>query len=216
MSIYLPLLQLILPSLSNNLRDKNFEVYQVMESQKSSSIYTWENESYSYKDIVEERLYIFGNYSYENDLRTQIKNSIPNNKYVYELPRLYVLLNYCIPIDKNKFQFITNVKQEITKSSYGYGEIDFVLKNDSNSDIIIENEDMPYKEKIYMVFPLGDKKINNQKIILKKKSSIFFEFKSSFPQFKWKEKFSHLFKKVQKFIKIYKNRGLYTNEYIQI
>ena len=216
MSIYLPLLQLILPSLSNNLRDKNFEVYQVMESQKSSSIYTWENESYSYKDIVEERLYIFGNYSYENDLRTQIKNSIPNNKYVYELPRLYVLLNYCIPIDKNKFQFITNVKQEITKSSYGYGEIDFVLKNDSNSDIIIENEDMPYKEKIYMVFPLGDKKINNQKIILKKKSSIFFEFKSSFPQFKWKEKLSHLFKKIQQFIKIYKNRGLYTNEYIQI
>jgi signal recognition particle GTPase len=96
--------------------------------------------------------------------------------------------------------------------------MDFVLKNDSQSDIILENEDMPYKEKIYMTFPrIGDKKVNNQKIILKKNSIIFFEFKSAFPQFKWREKFSHLFKKVEKFIKIYQNRGLsYNNECIQI
>ena len=197
--------------------DKNFEVYQVIQSQKSTTIYTSENELYSNKDIVEERLYSFGNYSYENDLRTYIKNCISNNKEVYELPRLYVLLNYCIPIEKDKFQFITNVKKVIENSSYGYGEMDFVLKNDSKSDIIIENEDMPYKEKIYMTFPLGDKKVNNQKIILKKNSIIFFEFKSAFPQFNWRKKFSLLFKKVEKFIKIYQNRGLsYNNEYIQI
>ena len=197
--------------------DKNFQVYQIVQSQESTAIYTSENELYSNKDIVEERLYSFGNYSYENDLRTYIKNFISNNKEVYELPRLYVLLNYCIPIEKDKFQFITNVKKVIENSSYGYGEMDFVLKNDSKSDIIIENEDMPYKEKIYMTFPLGDKKVNNQKIILKKNSIIFFEFKSAFPQFNWREKFSHLFKKVEKFIKIYQNRGLsYNNEYIQI
>ena len=196
--------------------DKEFEVHQVIQSQKSSTIYTSKNEIYSYKDIEEERLYTFGNYSYENDLRTYIKNVISNNKEVYELPRLYVLLNYCIPIGTNKFQFITNVKKEITNSSYGYGEIDFVLKNDSNSNVIIENEDMPYKEKIYMTFPEVDKKVNDKKIILKKKSIIFFEFKSEFPQFNWKEKFSHLFKKVQKFITIYQNRVLYNNEFIQI
>ena len=197
--------------------DKNFQVYQIVQSQESTAIYTSENELYSNKDIVEERLYSFGNYSYENDLRTYIKNFISNNKEVYELPRLYVLLNYCIPIEKDKFQFIINVKKVIENSSYGYGEMDFILKNDSKSDIIIENEDMPYKEKIYMTFPLGDKKVNNQKIILKKNSIIFFEFKSAFPQFNWREKFSHLFKKVEKFIKIYQNRGLsYNNEYIQI
>ena len=198
--------------------DKNFEVYQVIQSQKSTAIYTSENELYSNKDIVEERLYTFGNYSYENDLRTYIKNFISNNKEVYELPRLYMLLNYCIPIEKDKFQFIINVKKVIENSSYGYGEMDFVLKNDSQSDIVLENEDMPYKEKIYMTFPrIGDKKEYNQKIILKKNSIIFFEFKSAFPQFKWREKFSHLFKKVEKFIKIYQNRGLsYNNECIQI
>ncbi len=34
------------------------------------------------------------------------------------------------------------VKKEIVNNSYGYGEMDFVLKNDSNADGIIENEDM--------------------------------------------------------------------------
>ena len=196
--------------------DKTFEVYQVIQSQESSTIYTSEYEPYTNKDIEEERLYTFGNYSFENDLRTYIKNCTSNNKEIYELPRLYALLNYCIPIEEGKFHFITNVKKEIVNSSYGYGEMDFVLKNDSNTDIIIENEDMPYKEKIYMTFPQENKKVNYQKIVLKKKSIVFFEFKSTFPQFKWKKKFSHLFKKVQKFIQIYQNRGLYNNEYIQI
>ena len=67
-----------------------------------------------------------------------------------------------------------------------------------------------------MTFPQGIKKVNYQKILLKKKSIVFFEFKSTFPQFKWRQKFSHLFKKVEKFIQIYQNRGLYNNEYIQI
>ena len=196
--------------------DKTFEVYQVVQSQKSSAIYTSEYELYTNKDIVEERLYTFGNYSFENDLRTYIRNYTLNNKEIYELPRLYVLLNYCIPIGEGNFHFITNVKKEIINSSYGYGEMDFVLKNDSNTDVIIENEDMPYKEKIYMTFPQELKKVNNQKIVLKKKSIVFFEFKSTFPQFKWRQKFSHLFKKVQKFIEIYQNKGLYNNEYIQI
>lgn len=196
--------------------DKTFEVYQVVQSQESSTIYTSEYEPYTNKDIEEERLYTFGNYSFENDLRTYIKNCTSNNKEIYELPRLYALLNYCIPIEEGKFHFITNVKKEIVNSSYGYGEMDFVLKNDSNTDLIIENEDMPYKEKIYMTFPQENKKVNYQKIVLKKKSIVFFEFKSTFPQFKWKKKFSHLFKKVQKFIQIYQNRGLYNNEYIQI
>ena len=122
--------------------DKTFEVYQVVQSQTSSTIYTSEYELYTNKDIVEERLYTFGNYSFENDLRTYIKNCTLNNKEVYELPRLYALLNYCIPIEEGKFHFITNVKKEIVNSSYGYGEMDFVLKNDSNADGIIENEDM--------------------------------------------------------------------------
>ena len=78
------------------------------------------------------------------------------------------MLNYCIPVEKNQFQFITNVKSEIYNKSYGYGELDFVLKNDSNEDIIIENENLPYKEKIFMTFPKAYNKINTQKIILKK------------------------------------------------
>ena len=119
-------------------------------------------------------------------------------------------------MDKNQFQFITNVKSEIYNKSYGYGEIDFVLKNDSNNDIIIENEDLPYKEKIFMTFPKIDNKMSDQKIILKKNSIIFFEMKSNFPQFKWKDNFTHLFKKISKFIEIYKKRGVFNNEYIQI
>ena len=41
-------------------------------------------------------------------------------------------------------------------------------------------------------------------------------FKVSFPQFYWKEKFSHFFKKIQKFLELYKKRDLYKKEYIQI
>ena len=67
-----------------------------------------------------------------------------------------------------------------------------------------------------MTFPQGIKKVNYQKILLKKKSIVFFEFKSTFPQFKWRQKFSHLFKKLEKLIQIYHNRSLYNNEYIQI
>ena len=34
--------------------------------------------------------------------------------------------------------------------SYGYGEFDFVLKNGTNEDIVIDNNFLPYKEKIFM------------------------------------------------------------------
>ena len=67
-----------------------------------------------------------------------------------------------------------------------------------------------------MNFPKELKEDNNQKIILKKNSIIFFEFKSSFPQFNWKDKFNLIFKKVEKFLEIYKSRGVYEKEYIQI
>ena len=198
----------------NNNND--YKVYQVIQSDNSSSIITTKNIYHFDENNDEEILYNFGNYSFESEIRNYIKNYIKDNKDIKELPRLYVLLNYCIPVEKNQFQFITNVKSEIYNKSYGYGELDFVLKNGSNNDIIIENEDLPYKEKIFMTFPKTDNKINNQKIILKKHSIIFFEMKSNFPQFKWKDNFTHLFKKISKFIEIYKKRGVYNNEYIQI
>ena len=56
-----------------------------------------------------------------------------------------------------------------------------------------------------MNFPKGLKEDNNQKIILKKNSIIFFEFKSTFPQFNWEDKFNLFFKKVEKFLEIYKS-----------
>ena len=198
----------------NNNND--YKVYQVIQSDNSSSIITTKNIYHYDENNDEEVLYNFGNYSFESEIRYYIKNCIKDNKDIKELPRLYVLLNYCIPVDKNQFQFITNVKSEIYNKSYGYGEIDFVLKNDSNNDIIIENEDLPYKEKIFMTFPKIDNKMSDQKIILKKNSIIFFEMKSNFPQFKWKDNFTHLFKKISKFIEIYKKRGVFNNEYIQI
>ena len=141
------------------------------------------------------------------------------------MPRLYFSLNYSIPISDGKYKFITNAKhQNATHSknnnnkSYGYGELDFVLKNDSEEDIPIDANFPPYKEKIFMVFPKENKKNinNNKKIILKKKSIIFFEFKVSFPQYYWINKFTHLFKKIKKFLEIYKQRGLFNGEYIQI
>jgi hypothetical protein len=64
----------------------------------------------------------------------------------------------------------------------------------SNEDIVIDNNFLPYKEKIFMTFPKKEHS-NNNKIILKRNSIIFFEFKVSFPQFTWKNKFSHLLKK---------------------
>ena len=178
----------------NNNND--YKVYQVIQSDNSSSIITTKNIYHFDENNDEEILYNFGNYSFESEIRNYIKNYIKDNKDIKELPRLYVLLNYCIPVEKNQFQFITNVKSEIYNKSYGYGELDFVLKNGSNNDIIIENEDLPYKEKIFMTFPKTDNKINNQKIILKKHSIIFFEMKSNFPQFKWKDNFTHLFEKI--------------------
>lgn len=206
--------------------DEKFKVYFVGQSDFSSSKYNSETEYYhSDNDIEEEVLFNFGNYSFENNLRTFIKNYVKENKLVYELPRLYFLLNYSIPISKDKFQFITSAKyQEVKNSkknnnkSYGYGELDFVLKNESEEDISIDANFPPYKEKIFMFFPKESKKHidNNKKIILKKKSIIFFEFKVSFPQYYWKNKFGLLFKKIKKFLEIYNKRGLYGGEYIQI
>ena len=206
--------------------DERFKVYFVRQSDFSSSKYNSEAEYYhSDNDIEEEVLFNFGNYSFENDLRTFIKNYVKENKLVYELPRLYFSLNYSIPISKGKFQFITSAKyQEVKNSkknnnkSYGYGELDFVLKNESEEDISIDANFPPYKEKIFMVFPKESKKHidNNKKIVLKKKSIIFFEFKVSFPQYYWKNKFCLLFKKIKKFLEIYNKRGLYGGEYIQI
>ena len=89
----------------------------------------------------------------------------------------------------------SNFKSDINNKSYGYDELDFVLKNDSNNDIVIENENWPYKEKIFVTFPKTDNKINNQKIILKKNLIIFLEIKSNFPQYKWNDNFTHLFNK---------------------
>lgn len=180
--------------------NNNYKVYQVIQSGSSSSIITAKNIYHFDENNDEEELYNFANYSFESIIRNYIKNCIKDNKDINELPRLYVLLNYCIPLEKKQFQFITNVKSEIYNKSYGYGELDFVLKNDSNNDIIIEHEDLPYKEKIFMSFPKTDNKMNNQKIILKKNSIIFFEMKTNFPQFKWKDNFTHIFKKISKFI----------------
>ena len=196
--------------------NNNNKVYQVIQSGSSPSIITTKNIYHFDENNDEEELYNFGNYSFESKMRNYIKTCIRDNNDINELPRLYVLLNYCIPLEKNQFQFITNVKSEIYNKSYGYGELDFVLKNDSNNDIIIEHEDLPYKEKIFMTFLKTDNKMNNQKIILKKNSIIFFEMKTNFPQFKWKDNFTHIFKKISKFIEIYKMRGVYNNEYIQI
>ena len=55
------------------------------------------------------------------------------------------------------YKFITNAKhQNATHSknnnnkSYSYGELDFVLKNDSEEDIPIDANFPPYKEKIFI------------------------------------------------------------------
>ena len=110
--------------------NNNYKVYQVIQSDNSSNILTTKNIYHFDENNDEEVLYNFGNYSFESEIRSYIKNCIKDNKDIYELPRLYIMLNYCIPVEKNQFQFITNVKSEIYNKSYGYGELDFVLKND--------------------------------------------------------------------------------------
>ena len=200
--------------------NKNFEVLNIEESDCSISKYNSESEFFYSKDINnQEDLYNFGNYSYEKDIRAYIKNLIKENKQVYELPRLYFFLNYCIPISKNEFQFITNMQMKILKGNsihqYGFSDLDFVLKNDSNEDIKIDAEYLPYKEEVFMAFP-KEKINNNKKIILKKESIIFFEFKSSFPELFWKENFNYIYKKIKNFLEVYKKRHVYFKEYIQI
>lgn len=203
-------------SITSLNKNENFKAYQINKSDYSSLKDNSEINEFCNDDIQEEALYNFGNYSFENDLRTFIKNYTSDNKKVYELPRLYFLLNYCIPTSENEYLFITNVKsQKYNNNSYGYSELDFVLKNESNEDIIINPEFLPYKEKLFMIFPKG--KINNNKnIILKQNSVIFFEFKVSFPQYYWKDKFNIIFKKIKKFLEIYHERGIYKEENIQI
>ena len=202
-------------SITSLNKDERFKAYQVNQTEFSSIKVDSEFNDYYSDDIQDKTLYDFGNYAFEYDLRTFFKNYVSENKEVYELPRLYFLLNYAIPISEDKYNFITNVKSQISdNSSYGYSELDFVLRNKSSKDIVISPEFLPYKEKIFMTFPKGID--NNKDIILKKNSVIFFEFKASFPQYYWKEKFSHFFKKIKKFLEIYNMRGLYEKEYIQI
>ena len=197
-------------------KNTDYQVFQVKSSDFSSIKENSEINEVYINDIEEEALYNFGNYSFENELRTFFKNFMKDNKDVIELPRLYFLLNYTIPISIKSFQFITKVKSEMKENcSYGYAQCDFVLKNGSNEDIIIDNNFLPYKEKIFMTFP-EIKISNDKKIILKKNSIIFFEFNTSFPQYNWKSKFSQLLEKIKNFLEIYKMRGLYNNEYIQI
>ena len=120
-------------------------------------------------------LYNYDNYSFENDLRAFIRNYSNDNKEVYKLFRLFFLLNDCIPTSKDEYLFITNIKSEKYNNNnpYGYSKKDFVLKIESNKGIVINPKHLPYKEKLFMVFPKG--KLNNNKtIILKQNSFIFF------------------------------------------
>ena len=67
-----------------------------------------------------------------------------------------------------------------------------------------------------MIFTSKNLANNNDKIILKSNSVIFFEFKVSFPNYDWKDKFKHFFKKIQIFLDLYRKRELYDQENIQI
>ena len=196
--------------------DENFKIYEINLSDKSSIKESSEIEDFYVDGVELKALYNFGNYSFEKEIRTFIRNFIKNKNKVHELPRLYFLLNYAIPFSSDKYLFIKNVKSRINKRiSYGFAELDFVLKNESTEDITIDNEFRPYKEQLFMNFP-KDEITNNKKIIFKNKSIIFCEFKVSFPLINWKDNFTHLFKKIKNFIEIYKMRGLYTQELIQI
>ena len=204
-------------SIISQNNDESYKIYQITLSNHSSIKMNSEIDDVYIYNTEEKTLYNFGNYSFENDIRTFFKNFLKHYQNVYELPRLFFLLNYAIPTSQNVYQFITNVKSQINpNSSYGYAEIDFVLKNETNEDIIINSEFLPYKEKIFMTFPNKIIYTNNKKIILKNNSIIFFEFKTSFPQYDWKNKFNHLLRKIGRFLDIYRARGLYNKEYIQI
>ena len=190
--------------------DETFKVHYINQSDFSSNI---EEENICIDNNSEEEvLYNFGNFAFKSELRTFIENYIKDNKLIYELPRLYFSLNYSIPISEGKFQFIVNAKNN------GYEKLDFVLKNESEEDILIDVDFPIYKEKLFMVFQKEDNKhINNdKKIFLKKKSLIFFEFQESFPRYYWKNIFNLLFEKIKNFIDIYSKRGVYNGEYIQI
>lgn len=183
----------------------------------SSANYTNDIGEYYIKDEKENALYNFGNYCFEHDIREFFRNYVSDNKDVLELPRLYFLMNYSIPISGDQYHFITNVKKlMLDNCSYGYSELDFVLKNQSNQDIVVSNEVLPYKEKLFMIFPSKNLANNNGQIILKSNSVIFFEFKVSFPNYDWKDKFKHFFKKIQIFLDLYRKRELYDQENIQI
>ena len=201
-------------SINNN---KKFRAYQITENMSSSANYTNDIGEYYIKDEKENALYNFGNYYFEHDIREFFRNYVGDNKDVFELPRLYFLMNYSIPISGDQYHFITNVKKlMLDNCSYGYSELDFVLKNQSNQDIVVSNEVLPYKEKLFMIFPSKNLANNNGQIILKSNSVIFFEFKVSFPNYDWKDKFKHFFKKIQIFLDLYRKRELYDQENIQI
>jgi len=153
--------------------DPQFDAYHINQADYSSQKDNSEIDYYYTYDSEEKSLYNFGNYSFENDLRKYFKKIVCHEEKFYELPRLYFVMNFSIPLPNNQYQFITNIKLKNNKNvSYGYGVLDFVLKNDSDNDIIIDNQYLPYKEKIFMVFPKSN--INNNKMIILKKSQLYF------------------------------------------
>ena len=94
----------------------------------SSANYTNDIGAYYIKDEKENALYNFGNYCFEHDIREFFRNLVSDNKDVLELPRLYFLMNYSIPISGDQYHFITNVKKlMLDNCSYGYSELDYVL-----------------------------------------------------------------------------------------
>ena len=203
-------------SMTSKNKNKEFKAFQISVSDCSSLKDNSEYNKVKYDDIEEEELCNFGNYSFENELRTFFKNYISDNKEIYELPRLFFLLNYCIPNSKDRYYFITNVKsKKYNNKPYGFSELDFVLNNESSEDISINPEFLPYKEKLFMHFPKNENN-NSKTLILKHNSIIFFELKKAFPEYYWKDKIKNIFKKIKKFIEIYQKRGIYNNQNIQI
>ena len=204
----------IITSINN---DEQYKVYHINQSELSSVENNCEREYFHKDDSEEKALFHFGNYSCQHDLRKFFKSFISNKEKIYELPRLYFLMNFAVPLSKNQYQYIAinRINNNNDKGSYGYEELNYVLKNESEEDVLINVEYLPYKEKMFIIFPKTNVN-NNKNIILKKKSIIFFEFKTSFPQYYWKEEISQLFEKIKNFLEIYKNRGDYTQEYVQI
>lgn len=64
-------------------------------------------------------------------------------------------MNYYIPLKNNEFEVIANdIKPKKNQHiSYGFSEMDFVLKSQSNEDIVIESDILAYKEKMLISFP---------------------------------------------------------------